>query len=231
MAPGLFVTGTDTDVGKTAAAVAIVSRLVAAGRRVGVSKPVASGVPPGSLATAGDAARLWDAAGRPGTVADVCPQAFPAAISPPRSARVAGTAVDERRVFDSIELWRRESDLLVVEGAGGLFSPLTDRLLNADVARRLGFPLVIVDRARLGAIGRTLAGVKAARAEGLAIAAIVLSETEPPTGDPADPASGISIGRDSRDDLAALLAPVPVTILRHGGAAFAPELDWESLAR
>ena len=147
MAPGLFVTGTDTDVGKTAAAVAIVSRLVAAGRLVGVSKPVASGVPPGSLANSGDAARLWEAAGRPRTVADVCPQSFPAAISPPRSARAAGTAVDERRVFDSIEAWRRESDLIVVEGAGGLFSPLTDRLLNADVARRLSLPLVIVDRA------------------------------------------------------------------------------------
>lgn len=231
MSRGLFVTGTDTDVGKTAVAVAIVRRLVAAGATVGVSKPVASGVAAGRLALEGDAARLWEAAGRPRSIADVCPQAFPAAISPPRAARAAGTSVDEQMLFAGIAAWRRVSDLLVVEGAGGLFSPLADRLLNADLARRLGFPIVIVDRARLGAIGRTLACAKAARGEGLAIAAVVLSETEPPTGDPADPASGISIGRDSRADLAALLAPVPVTILRHGGAAFAPEIEWASLAR
>lgn len=226
MCRGLFVTGTDTDVGKTAAAVAIVRRLAAAGVRVGVSKPVASGVDPFRLEVEGDAARLWEAAGRPRAIRDVCPQAFPAPIAPPRAARAAGASVDEPLLFGSIAAWRRESDIVVVEGAGGLFSPLTDRLANADVARRLGFPLVIVDRARLGAIGRTTCCVKAARGEGLVIAAVVLSEVEPPTGDPADPASSRAIGRDSRADLAALLAPVPVTILRHGGDTFAPEIDW-----
>lgn len=226
MQTGLFVAGTDTDVGKTAVAVAIVRQLVRAGLRVGVSKPVASGVDPATLAAAGDAARLWEAAGRPRSIGEVCPQAFPLPISPPRSARAAGLRVDEDLVFAGIEAWRQGSDIVVVEGAGGLFSPLGDTLLNVDVARRLRFPVVIVDAARLGAIGRTLAVLRAARAESLAVAAVVLSEVEPPAGDPADPASAAAIGHDSRADLAALLAPVPVTILRHHGDAFAPEIDW-----
>jgi dethiobiotin synthetase len=229
MHAGLFVAGTDTDVGKTAVAVAIVRQLVRAGLRVGVSKPVASGVDPAMLAAAGDAARLWEAAGRPRSIGEVCPQAFPLPISPPRSARAAGRRVDEDLVFAGIEAWRQGSDIVVVEGAGGLFSPLGDTLLNVDVARRVGLPVVIVDAARLGAIGRALCCVRAATGEGLAIAAVVLSEVEPPTGDPADPASSLAIGRDSRADVAALLAPVPVTILRHGGG-FEPPVDWARLA-
>jgi len=231
MGVGLFVAGTDTDVGKTAVAVAIVRQLVGAGLKVGVSKPVASGVDPATLATSGDAARLWEAAGRPGSIGDVCPQAFRLPISPPRSARAAGRTVDERLVCSGIEAWRAGSDVVVVEGAGGLFSPLGDTLSNADVARRLGLPVVIVDAARLGAIGRSLALVRAARAESLAVAAVVLSEVEPPAGDPADPASPAAIGRDSRDDLAAMLAPLPVLILRHGGGVFTPGIDWLGLAR
>jgi len=230
MGAGLFVAGTDTDVGKTAVAVAIVRQLVRAGLRVGVSKPVASGVDPTTLATVGDAARLWEAAGRPRSIGDVCPQAFPLPISPPRSARAAGRAVDERLIFSGIEAWRDGSDVVVVEGAGGLFSPLGDTLSNADVARRLGMAVVIVDAARLGAIGRSRAVVRAARAESLAVAAVVLSEVEPPAGDPADPASTRAVGRDSRDDLAAWLAPLPVTILRHGGDDFLPAIDWARLA-
>ena len=74
MIPGLFLTGTDTDVGKTTVAVAMVRLLVAAGLRVGVYKPVASGVPAGSFTS--DAQRLWEAAGRPLALEAVCPQVF-----------------------------------------------------------------------------------------------------------------------------------------------------------
>ena len=80
-------------------------------------------------------------------------------------------------------------------------------------------------------IGATApAVVRAARTESLAVAAVVLSEVEPPAGDPADPASTRAVGRDSRDDLAAWLAPWPVTILRHGGDDFLPAIDWARLA-
>jgi len=213
---GLFVTGTDTDVGKTAVAVAIVRQLFASGHRVGIYKPVASGGSPGD----GDDVRLWEAAGLPLSLAAVCPQSFAAPISPPRSARAEGRLVDDRLLREGMLPWRAASDVVIVEGAGGLFSPLSERSLNVDLAADLGLPLVIVDAARLGAIGRTLATVEAARARGLAIAGVVLSETIPETIAGAgvqadDPASARRIARDSREDLAAMLSPIPVMLLEH----------------
>ena len=137
--PGLFVTGTDTDVGKTAVATAIARHLVAEGRRVGVYKPVASGV----TTVVSDARRLWEAAGAPLTIEQVCPQAFTAPLAPPWAARAEGRSVDERLLRKGIEPWRGVSDVVIVEGAGGLFSPAGEKSLNADLARDLGLPLEI----------------------------------------------------------------------------------------
>ena len=219
MARGMFVTGTDTDVGKTAVAVAIVRQLRAAGRRVGVYKPVATG-------GFADAATLWEAAGRPLTLAHVCPQVFSAPIAPPRSARAAGTLVDDRLLEQGFARWSDGFDVVIVEGAGGLCSPLSDTSSNADLARRLDLPVVVVDAARLGAIGRTLATVAAARAQGLAVAAVVLSQTGPlDDAGHADPASSWRIAHDSRADLAAALAPLPVGMLAHAAASIEPRLD------
>ena len=226
MAAGLFVTGTDTDVGKTAVAVAILRQLAAAGHRVGAYKPVASG---GAPAT-GDAAALWQAAGRPLSLAEVCPQAFSAALAPPRAARAEGRQVDERLLRAGFEPWATAGGVVVVEGAGGLFSPLGERSLNADLARDLRLPLVVVDAARLGAIGRSLALVRAARAEGLAVAAVVLSHVRPPAGAPDDPASEVAIARDSLRDLAARLPDVRVGVLEHAAAAITPTIDFAGLA-
>lgn len=225
-AAGLFVAGTDTDVGKTAVAVAIVRQLVAAGRRAGVFKPAASGVANGS----GDAQALWEAAGRPLTIADVCPQSFPTPIAPPDAARLEGRTVDERLLRDGVERWCRSSDVVVVEGAGGLFSPLGAASLNADVARDLGWPVVIVDAVRLGLIGRTLMAVRAARASGLRVAAIVLSHARPPAGDPADPAGDLRLVEDGTAALGRFEPGLPIGILGHGADRVTPAQDWETLA-
>lgn len=240
---GLFVTGTDTGVGKTAVTVAIVRQLVRnRGLRVGVYKPVSSGVDPGRFSES-DAARLWEAAGRPLSIEAVCPQLFAAAISPPRSARAEGRRVDEKLLRAGFDAWRDASDIVIVEGAGGLMSPLGDTLLNADLALDLGLPLVVVDAARLGSIGRTLAIAEAAAARGLRLAAVVLSQVEPLVEELAedlvgesasnfdDPASGWAISRDSASDLAERLRPVPVVMLSHKAASFEPEPDWQMLSR
>lgn len=223
---GLFVAGTDTDVGKTAVAVAIVRQLVAAGHRVGVFKPAASGV----VGAGSDARLLWEAAGRPLSVADVCPQAFAAAISPSDAARLEGRTVDERLLRDGVEPWRRASDVVVVEGAGGLFSPLGAASLNADVARDLGWPVVIVDAVRLGLIGRTLMAVRAARAAGLEVAAVVLSHARPPAGDPADPTGDLRLVEDGAATLGSFEPGLPIGILGHGVDRITPDLAWEALA-
>ena len=225
MAHGLFVTGTDTDVGKTAVAVAILHELRAAGRLVGGYKPVASGG-----AAGGDAAALWDAAGRPLSLAAVCPQVFSAAIAPHRAARLEGRHVDEQLLRMGFDPWRARGGIVVVEGAGGLFSPLADTTLNVDLVRDLGLPLVVVDAARLGAIGRTLGLVRAARAEGLRVAAVVLSQVAALGGPADDPTSPAGIARDSRTDLAARLPGVPVGMLAHAAERITPVIDWATLA-
>lgn len=229
-ASGLFVTGTDTDVGKTAVAVAIVRRLRQDGVRVGVYKPVASGIPPAEIAGS-DAARLWEAAGRPKPIELVCPQVFAAAISPPLSARLEGRRVDERLLRAGFEVWKQASDIVIVEGAGGLFSPLGDRSLNVDLACDLGLPLVVVDSARLGAIGRTLAVAEAASSRGLRLAAVVLSQGIPWVDDGDDPAHPRAIAVQSAETLADRLRPVPVTMLAHHASACLPDLAWLALAR
>ena len=116
--PGLFVVGTDTDVGKTQVAAAIVRSLRAAGRRVGVYKPVASGCG-AATAQGSDPRMLWDAAGRPLEPADVCPQTFAAAIAPVAAARAEGRRVDEGLLRTGLDRWRTVSDLVIIEGAGG----------------------------------------------------------------------------------------------------------------
>jgi dethiobiotin synthetase len=224
---GLFITGTDTDVGKTAVAVVIARSLVAAGLRVGVYKPVASGVG----ADGGDPHRLWEAAGRPRSVAEVCPQAFPLPVAPAWAARAAGTRVNEGGLRSGFDVWREGSDVVIVEGAGGLFSPLADATLNVDLARDLQLPLVIVDEARLGTIGRTLATVRAARAEGMAVAAVVLSHVQPPRPNGPEHDLDASIPRESLRELALRLPGVALTSLGHGAGEVVPPLDWLALAR
>jgi dethiobiotin synthetase len=226
--PGLFVVGTDTDVGKTQVAAAIVRSLRAAGRRVGVYKPVASGC--GAATTQGsDPRMLWDAAGRPLEPADVCPQTFAAAIAPVAAARAEGRRVDEGLLRTGLDRWRTVSDLVIIEGAGGLFSPVGESTLVVDLAREFSFPLVIVDAARLGAVGRTLVTVRSARAEGLRVAAVVLSHTVPPSPE-TGPTSTTAIVREAAADLTRHLATIPVVILGHGDSRMPAGIDWEQVA-
>jgi dethiobiotin synthetase len=222
---GLFITGTDTDVGKTRVAVAIIAALARQGLRVGIAKPVASGCPD-AAAPGGDPMALWEAAGRPRTPADVCPQAFAAPLAPRAAARLEGRDIDERLLRTAVESWQQTSDVVVVEGAGGLLSPLGSATLNADLARDLALPLVIVDRARLGLVGRTLATARAAAAEGLVVAAVVVSWTHPPAGEPTDPTGDERIVTDGLADLRHWLPGVPIGVLGHGGTTIAPAIDW-----
>ena len=92
------------------------------------------------------------------------------------------------------------------------------------------FRSVLVDAARLGAIGRTLATCTAAAAMGLRVAAVVLSHVERLSGSDSDPASPSAIARASASDLSDRLAPVPVAVLPHAAETIDPDLDWQALA-
>jgi dethiobiotin synthetase len=185
-ARGLFITGTGTEVGKTFVAAAIVRALAASGRRVGAYKPAASGcrLVEGRLES-DDALALWEAAGRPGELEQVCPQRFAAPLAPHLAARAEGREIDAALLRSGLDVWTASSEIVVVEGAGGLLSPVTDEEYVADLALDFGFPLVVVTANVLGTIHQTLATLVVAETfrEGLEVAGVVLNR---PTPEPPD---------------------------------------------
>jgi dethiobiotin synthetase len=230
-AGGLFVVGTDTGVGKTYVAAMMARALVAAGRRVGVYKPAASGCRrEGGELISDDAVALWRAAGSPESLARVCPQCFAAPLAPPLAAAAEGKKVDSRLLREGLQWWIERSDVVLVEGAGGLLSPISDDELVADLAAAFGFPLVVVARNALGVINQVLQTVHVARSYrgGLHVAAVVLNQPAPPDDDP-------SVA-SNRAELARRLAPLggePPQLAEVACQADGsdPPIDWLALAR
>jgi dethiobiotin synthetase len=172
----LFFTGTGTEVGKTYIAALAVKELRSSGQRVAVYKPVASGCDlVGDDRISSDAVALWEASGRRDALHAVCPQRFVAPLAPPAAAAAEGRCVDETLLIDGLGRITSDADVIIVEGAGGLLSPVSDHWLNSDLAAKLDAELVIVAVNRLGAIHQVLSTALAAKALGLPVAGIVLN--------------------------------------------------------
>jgi dethiobiotin synthetase len=218
---GLFVTGTDTGVGKTYVAALIARWLVQAGRRVGVYKPAASGCrrEAGTL-IAEDAMCLWEAAGRPGTLADVCPQRFEAPLAPHLAARSEKAELDVVHLRSGLEQWQGRCDVVVVEGAGGLLSPLGDQQCVADLAVDFGYPLVIVAPNRLGVINQALQALVTAAVYrgGMDVANLVLSDVHPNVD---DLSQGSNLGQ-----LARFCSPDVLSHVAWRAETCTPHVDW-----
>jgi dethiobiotin synthetase len=223
---GLFVVGTDTGVGKTFVASRIAAALFRTGLAVGVYKPAASGCRrAGKQLVSDDALALWEAAGRPGTLRAVCPQRFAAPLAPHLAAKEERKEIDEGLLRRGVDFWRRRSDVVVVEGAGGLMSPIGERDYVADLADEFGFPLIVVSPNRIGAINSTLLTLiaAAARPRPLAIAGIVLNDVLPPEfGDPAI--------HSNRLELELRCVPPVLCRLGHQASDFDAPVDWLRLA-
>jgi dethiobiotin synthetase len=223
--PGLFITGTDTGVGKTYVTALIARALVAAGHRVGVYKPVASGcdMVDGTLVSE-DAVALWQAAGRPGNLEQVCPQRFRAALAPHLAAAAEGRTVDASLLRAGLDSWLPMSDIVLIEGVGGLMSPVSEEDYVADLAGDFGFPLLVVSRDQLGTIHQTLTTLIAAATvePGLDVAGIVLNELPSSAGDP-------SIASNRAELEARAIAPVLAKI-GPDARGFSEAVDWFELA-
>ena len=168
----LFITGTDTGVGKTFVASALAARLRATGRRVAVMKPVETGVD----REPEDAVRLRAAAGDPASLDDVCPYRLRAPLAPAVAARLEGVTIDVDRIVGLIRRRAAAADVLLVEGAGGLLVPVAGKTTWLDVALRAELPLVIVGANRLGTINHCALTARAATAAGLEVRGFVLSQ-------------------------------------------------------
>ncbi len=212
------VLGAGTEIGKTHVSCALLAAARARGLRVRAVKPVMSGFSRAALAQS-DAGRLMQAAGESAHdahLAGCVRYAFEPALAPNVAARAAGVAID----YDDILCFTRDAmaapaDFALVEGAGGVLSPINDERLNADLAADLGLPAILVTANYLGAVSHTLSAIEACAHRGVGVAALAVSQ---PTQDHGAPAALC-------EELARW-TPIPCV-----GFGFAPEAASETGAR
>src|SRR5690242_3572999 len=153
MGRGFFVTGTDTGVGKTLLACALLHAFAGSGKSVVGMKPVAAGREEGRWA---DLDALAGASTVRASGKLVNPYAFEPAIAPHLAAELAGSRIEIDVIVRACDMLRRQADLVVVEGVGGFLVPLNARETGADLARRLALPVVLVVGMRLGCLNHAL---------------------------------------------------------------------------
>lgn len=244
---GLFITGTDTGVGKTRVTAVIARELRAGtsgslasgtpGLRIGACKPACSGAvfDPGGEPIWDDIEALAEALDREFPPERIGPQRFLAPLAPPVAAHLEGKRVDPGLLRDCVGWWRGKVDLLLIEGVGGLLCPLTEQETVADLASDLGYPLLIVGRLGLGTINHTLLTVEVARARKLPIAGIVLSETAPPSDRSDSGCAAASAEETNPAEIAARCDAPLLGVMRFGEyelrrAGEPVRIDWRTLA-
>ena len=222
---GLFVTGTDTAIGKTYVAAMIARSLRRAGASVGVYKPAASGCRcvEGELVS-DDAVALWEAAGQQGDLAVVCPQSFEAPLAPHLAARAEGKELDADLLRVGLQHWDGRCDVVIVEGAGVLLSPMGDKEYVADLACDFGYPLVVVAPNVLGVINQTLQTLLTAATyrQGLGVVGVILNDVVPTRDDPSQ--------LNNFDELVCRCTPSVLTRVSWGSDQESPVIDWLALA-
>jgi dethiobiotin synthetase len=214
----LFVAGAGTDVGKTFVAAQLIRTLIERGVAVEALKPVVSGFDATDWADS-DPGRLLAALGRPlddGHLQAISPWRFAAPLSPEMAARREGRTLDFAEVlaFCRGRTAAAPDRLTVVEGAGGVASPVDEHTTGLDLMAGLGAPVVLVGGSYLGAISHTLTAIEAVRARGLVLKAVVVSESE---------AAGTPFG-ETLAAIARLSKASPVLGARRDGA----DLTWRA---
>ena len=178
MKGGVFITGTDTAVGKTVVAAALALHMKRKGIAVGVMKPIETGVSNSRLAHS-DAARLQAIVESDDALGAVCPFQFELALAPLAAAQAERRQIDPGIIHKVYRLLCRRYDYMVMEGVGGVHVPITPKIEMIDVMAQLKFPVVLVGRSGLGGINHALLTVDALRRRKIPILALVLNQTEP----------------------------------------------------
>ncbi len=179
---GFFITGTDTGVGKTAVTAAILRLLRARGVNAATMKPVQTGaVLCDGMWMAPDLALHHAGAGfRPPVehIRLMQPYCYEPACSPHLAGRMAGTYPELARIEANARQLLHLYDILLLEGAGGIYAPLTETETTLDLMRRLAMPVILVARRGLGTINHTLLSLDVLRRAGLSVAGVIFNETE-----------------------------------------------------
>ncbi len=172
---GLFITGTDTNVGKTYVVCGLAKALVKQGINVGVMKPVATG----ERKFSADAESLIEATQVIDNKAIINPYCFSVPAAPLLSARCAKITISFTKILSAYRKLRKSHNFLLVEGAGGLLVPITTKVTMADLAQKMNLPLLIVARGSLGTINHTLLTVFHAQRCHIPVFGIIINHTEP----------------------------------------------------
>lgn len=168
---GFFITGTDTEIGKTFVASLLIKLLTEEGLNVVGMKPIASGakIIDGSLKN-DDALSLIQASNVAVDYKEINPYVFEPAISPHLAAEAAGVEIDLKKIKNNFDQLQKKSDVVVVEGVGGWYAPLTSHCTVADLAEELKLPIILVVGLRLGCLNHALLTAQAIQQSGLPIA-------------------------------------------------------------
>ncbi|MEO6203150.1 MAG: dethiobiotin synthase [Nitrospirales bacterium] len=176
----IFMTATDTGVGKTTITAALVLALQKKGHRVGVMKPVETGLDPQQPETS-DTGRLQSLLSPPPPFASICLYAFPQPIAPLACARATGTSIDLGRIATAFQIVRQQHSVFFVEGAGGVFTPLSPTHTIRDLIVALNIPAIVVGRTSLGSVNHLLLSLEALHGAGIKPCGIVLNDPLPST--------------------------------------------------
>ncbi len=181
---GLFITGTNTDVGKTYITSLIVRELITQEIKTGVYKPVCSGAEIGvdGKYQWSDVRQLAQAIGAEDDQViqnKICPQCFIEPVAPPVAAAAEGKQVDEKLLTIGLSRWVDDAEMMLVEGVGGLLCPLTEATTVADFAKEVGYPIIIIAAVELGMINHTLLTIEVAQSRQLRVAGIVFNVISP----------------------------------------------------
>jgi len=172
---GIFITGTDTDVGKTVVAAGLALALKERGMKVGVMKPVATGCqgPEGHLVSE-DAVFLWEAAENEFPTL-TSPSRFRSPLAPHVAATLEKREVNLKAIHHYFKELQKQYDFLIVEGIGGLLVPITKDYFVANLIREFHLPIVVVAKGGLGSINHTLLTVDAALIRGFEVRGIIFN--------------------------------------------------------
>jgi dethiobiotin synthetase len=232
--PGLFITGTDTNVGKTIIAGAIANHLHRRGLRVAVCKIAATGCPhrrEGLVSE--DAEFLAHCADANFPLDVICPQRYAEPIAPAIAAQRAKESLDWSAIERSLQEMSADSQIIIIEGVGGLLTPMDDKHTILDTINWLKLPTVIVARASLGTINHTLLTIQALRAAQAKVAGVVINQYPADSPGPAEETNPAAIEKYGKIPVLCLTPQenfTPPTIPR-GIAAAIDNVDWETLAQ
>ena len=179
-AQGLFITGTDTGVGKTVVTAAILTWLRQQGKKAGVMKPIETGVDREcSSASNSDAMFLMECGGIEDDLAQVCPIRLKAAASPLQAAQMESRTLEPETILSTYRALSEKYDWMLAEGVGGVRVPITRDYGVLNLIRDLALPVVVMTRYQLGTLNHTLLTLDILKQTGIPIKGVVFNQTGP----------------------------------------------------